>query len=100
MGVGPLPYLLALATASNIGGAARITGNPQNMLIGSVSGVGYCHFLAHLGPVSGMGLLIDWAVIYWFCLRTKAPVVELPPSQAAERTVSAPANLRLRWPSS
>ena len=100
MGVRPLRYLLALATASNIGGAARITGNPQNLLIGSVSGVGYCHFLAHLGPASAMGLLIDWVVIYWFCLRTKAPVLELPLSQAAERTVSAPANLRLRWPSS
>jgi Na+/H+ antiporter NhaD/arsenite permease-like protein len=32
----PLPYLLALATASNIGSAATITGNPQNILIGSV----------------------------------------------------------------
>ncbi|HEY7172792.1 MAG TPA: SLC13 family permease, partial [Vicinamibacterales bacterium] len=31
----PLPYLLALATASNIGSVATITGNPQNMLIGS-----------------------------------------------------------------
>ncbi len=49
MGVRPLPYLLALATASNIGGVATITGNPQNMLIGSVSGIGYRHFLAHLG---------------------------------------------------
>ena len=52
MGVRPLPYLLALATASNIGGVATITGNPQNMLIGSVSGISYRHFLAHLGPVA------------------------------------------------
>ena len=37
----PLPYLLALATASNIGSVATITGNPQNMLIGSLSGIGY-----------------------------------------------------------
>lgn len=36
----PLPYLLALATASSIGSVATITGNPQNMLIGSVSGIG------------------------------------------------------------
>ena len=52
MGVRPLPYPLALATASNIGGAATITGNPQSMLIGTVSGVSYKHFLAHLGPIS------------------------------------------------
>jgi Na+/H+ antiporter NhaD/arsenite permease-like protein len=32
----PLPYLLALATASNIGSVATIVGNPQNMLIGSL----------------------------------------------------------------
>jgi len=35
----PLPYLLAVATASNIGSVATITGNPQNMLIGSFSGI-------------------------------------------------------------
>ncbi len=40
----PLPYLLALATGSNIGSAATLTGNPQNMLIGSVSG----HFLRQI----------------------------------------------------
>ena len=38
LGLPPIPYLLALATASNIGSTATITGNPQNMLIGSVSG--------------------------------------------------------------
>src|SRR5215469_5147886 len=98
MGVRPLPYLLALATASNIGGAATITGNPQNMLIGTVSGVGYRHFLAHLGPVSVVGLLIDWAVIYWFYLRGKETVAELPQSPAVQQTASATANLRLLWP--
>ena len=37
MGRNPVPFLLALATASNIGSTATITGNPQNILIGSVS---------------------------------------------------------------
>ena len=32
--VRPMPYLLALATASNIGSVATLTGNPQNMLAG------------------------------------------------------------------
>jgi Na+/H+ antiporter NhaD/arsenite permease-like protein len=39
-----LPYLLAVATASNIGSVASITGNPQNMLIGSFSGISYRDF--------------------------------------------------------
>ena len=55
MGLKPLPYLLALATASNIGSTATITGNPQNILIGSISGIGYRDFLAHLGPVASWG---------------------------------------------
>ena len=37
----PMPFLLAVATSSNIGSVATITGNPQNMLIGSYSGIGY-----------------------------------------------------------
>ena len=37
----PLPYLLALATGSNIGSVATITGNPQNMLIASLSHIRY-----------------------------------------------------------
>jgi Na+/H+ antiporter NhaD/arsenite permease-like protein len=61
----PLPYLLAVATASNIGSVATITGNPQNMLIGSFSGLDYRYFLMRLGPVALIGLLIDWLLISW-----------------------------------
>ena len=61
----PIPYLLALATASNIGSTATITGNPQNILIGSMSGISYRHFLAALGPVAVIGLFIDWLVLHW-----------------------------------
>jgi Na+/H+ antiporter NhaD/arsenite permease-like protein len=61
----PMPYLLALATASNIGSTATITGNPQNILIGSVSGIGYQYFLSALAPVAVIGLFIDWLVLHW-----------------------------------
>jgi Na+/H+ antiporter NhaD/arsenite permease-like protein len=49
MGLKPLPYLLAVATSANIGSVATITGNPQNMLIGSFSGLSYRHFMWRLG---------------------------------------------------
>ena len=65
----PLPYLLAVATASNIGSVATITGNPQNMLIGSFSRIHYRDFLVHLGPVALVGLFIDWAVLHWVHMR-------------------------------
>ena len=61
----PVPYLVAVATASNIGSVATITGNPQNMLIGSLSGIPYLAFIAALGPVAIGGLLLNWAVIWW-----------------------------------
>jgi len=67
LAVQPLPYLLAVATASNIGSVATITGNPQNMLIGSFSHISYRDFLLHLGPVAAVGLLIDWYVIQRVC---------------------------------
>ena len=53
----PLPYLVATATASNCGSVATITGNPQNMVIGSVSGISYPAFAAALAPVAAFGLV-------------------------------------------
>ncbi|MBZ5627343.1 MAG: anion transporter [Acidobacteriia bacterium] len=65
MNVPPARYLLAVATASNIGSVATITGNPQNILIGSFSGISYRSFLAHLGPIAIAGLLLDWLVLHF-----------------------------------
>src|SRR5712664_528802 len=45
----PVPYLLAVAMASNIGSTATITGNPQNVLIGAFSQIPYATFSAALG---------------------------------------------------
>src|SRR5947209_13016266 len=69
MGIKPIPYLLAVATASNIGSTATITGNPQNIIIGSFSGIGYRDFLWHLGPVAVAGLFLDWFVLWWVYFR-------------------------------
>jgi Na+/H+ antiporter NhaD/arsenite permease-like protein len=69
LGLNPMPYLLAVATASNIGSVATITGNPQNMLIGSVSHISYLDFLVRLGPIALAGLFIDWALMHWLFLR-------------------------------
>lgn len=59
----PVPYLLAVAMASNIGSAATITGNPQNMMIGSFSRIPYPVFAAALAPVAAVGLALTVAVI-------------------------------------
>ncbi|HLK35124.1 MAG TPA: anion transporter [Polyangiaceae bacterium] len=59
----PVPYLVGLATAANIGSVATITGNPQNMIVGSFSGISYSAFAARLAPIAAVGLIIDYAVI-------------------------------------
>src|SRR4051812_44044167 len=52
--------------ASNVGSKATITGNPQNMIIGSVSHIPYGAFAAALAPVAGAGLVLTVALIALF----------------------------------
>jgi len=61
--VDAVPLLLGLATASNIGSAATITGNPQNMIVAGFAHLGYTPFLLHLAPGAIIGLLVNYAVI-------------------------------------
>ncbi len=59
----PIPYLLAVAMASNVGSVATLTGNPQNMMIGNFSGIAYRDFLAALAPVALLGLALTFVAI-------------------------------------
>jgi Na+/H+ antiporter NhaD/arsenite permease-like protein len=78
----PTPYLLAVAMGSNIGSVATITGNPQNMLIGSFSRIPYRDFAAALAPVAAAGLLLAFlaiAAVYWREFRVEERVeIERP----------------------
>jgi Na+/H+ antiporter NhaD/arsenite permease-like protein len=62
----PVPYLLAVAMASNIGSSATITGNPQNMMIGTFSQIPYAQFTASLAPVALIGLVLTFVLIALF----------------------------------
>jgi Na+/H+ antiporter NhaD/arsenite permease-like protein len=59
----PLPYLIALATAANVGSTATLTGNPQNMIVGIASGIPYRDFTLTLAPVALLGLGVIWLVL-------------------------------------
>jgi Na+/H+ antiporter NhaD/arsenite permease-like protein len=59
----PVPYLLAVAMASNIGSTATITGNPQNIMIGSFSQIPYVQFTSSLAPVALVGLVLTFILI-------------------------------------
>jgi len=63
LGRNPIPYMLAVAMAANIGSVATITGNPQNMMIGIFSGIPYRHFAAKLAPVAAIGLILTFVLI-------------------------------------
>jgi Na+/H+ antiporter NhaD/arsenite permease-like protein len=62
----PVPYVLAIAMSSNIGSTATITGNPQNILIGSFSHIPYVRFAAALAPIASIGLVITVVLIFLF----------------------------------
>src|SRR5262245_19870038 len=73
----PAPYLIALATASNIGSSCTIIGNPQNALIAVRSGIGLLPFLGALWPVAVAGLVaagLVLSLLYRHSL-TAAPLV-------------------------
>jgi Citrate transporter len=81
----PLPYLLALATASNIGSAATITGNPQNMLIGSVSQIGSSAALCRLESAADLDLFVrDRVAVEHRQQRTGRSAAEVPGPRLAD----------------
>jgi len=73
----PKPYLLALACSANIGSAATIIGNPQNMLIGQVLKLDFADYLYQAGIPSALGLAALWVII---CVMTRGRwQCEMPP---------------------
>ncbi|HSO04508.1 MAG TPA: SLC13 family permease, partial [Candidatus Limnocylindrales bacterium] len=51
LGIPPVPFLLAEAFASNIGGAATLVGDPPNIIIASRADLTFTDFLVHMAPV-------------------------------------------------
>ncbi|WP_400766886.1 anion transporter [Methylosinus sporium] len=83
----PLPYLLAVPMASNVGSVATITGNPQNMIIGGLSHIPYGAFAAALWPVAAFGLLATFVLVALFyrgefLTRERLPVAAPAPARA------------------
>jgi Na+/H+ antiporter NhaD/arsenite permease-like protein len=83
----PLPYLLALASAANVGGVVSFSGNPQNMIVGAHAH-GYVNFAQYLVltlPVGVVCLTVNAALIGWLFRD------ELPKGPLAERSPPRPA---------
>lgn len=79
----PTPFLLALACAANVGSAATLIGNPQNMLIGETLDLSFAGYLLDGGVPAILGLVVVWAVVAWqtrgrFAGSYEAPVIDAP----------------------
>jgi Na+/H+ antiporter NhaD/arsenite permease-like protein len=62
-GLNPVPFLLGLAISSNIGSAATIIGNPQNMLIGQVGRLDFASFLGWCAVPSAVSLALAYLAL-------------------------------------
>lgn len=56
--INPMPYLMAEAMLSNIGGTATLVGDPPNVMIGSAAGIDFLTFMTHMAPIIG---------VVWLC---------------------------------
>jgi Na+/H+ antiporter NhaD/arsenite permease-like protein len=74
----PVPFLIAIATASNIGSALTITGNPQNMYIGIQSGIPFLRFMLFMIIPVALGIILLYFAIR-LIYRREISFEKLPP---------------------
>jgi Na+/H+ antiporter NhaD/arsenite permease-like protein len=91
-----LPYLLALASAANVGGVVSYSGNPQNMIVGAAAHgtVGFAQYLALTLPVGAVCLAANGAALAWLFRREipRGPLIDRsPPRPALDRVLAGKA---------
>lgn len=77
-----LPYLLALAMSANLGSVCTLVGNPQNMIIGQLSGLSFRRFTLDLLPAAAAGLFIQF-VLLWLGFRRVLAGAQIHPDTGA-----------------
>lgn len=83
-GINPLPFLIGLAVSSNIGSAATLIGNPQNMVIGQVGRLNFADFFFWCGPPAIIALIGSYLIILWIYRKEIARHGALPAVDASE----------------
>jgi Na+/H+ antiporter NhaD/arsenite permease-like protein len=84
------PYLIATATSANLGSAATLVGNPQNMIIGGASGLSFATFAALAAPVAALGLAVNTGLLLLYYRRRlgTAPLHAPPPAAPDPRRLA------------
>jgi Na+/H+ antiporter NhaD/arsenite permease-like protein len=82
--INPVPFLIALAMASNLGAAATVIGNPQNMMISEVAHLDFGGYLLwSIGPVL-FAMAAAYGIVWLMSckrLQPAAAVQGAPPEQ-------------------
>ncbi len=86
----PIPYLVALAVSANVGSAATLTGNPQNMIVGVASKIPYLQFTLALAPIALVGLAVIWVVLVLVYPREFRQIKPFPEVPEEAEEVSRP----------
>ena len=91
-----LPYLLALASAANVGGVISFSGNPQNMIVGAAAQdtIGFAQYMLLTLPVGVACLALNALLITWLFRKElpREPLVDRsPPRPAIDRVLAAKA---------
>jgi Na+/H+ antiporter NhaD/arsenite permease-like protein len=86
--VTPVPYLITIVFASNIGGTATLIGDPPNIMIGSAAGLDFNDFMLNLAPVSVLIYAVT-AVIMYFIFKGRLKVPEERREAAVEASEAA-----------
>ena len=71
--INPVPFLIALAIASNIGAAATLIGNPQDMMIGQVAHLSFGHYLLWSGVPVLVAMAAAYAIIWLMSQKNLRP---------------------------
>ena len=69
LGVSPVPYLVAEAMASNIGGTATLIGDPPNIIIASRGGLSFNEMAVNLAPIVALLLVVFVLLCRWLFRR-------------------------------
>jgi Na+/H+ antiporter NhaD/arsenite permease-like protein len=70
----PVPFLIAQAMLSNIGGAATLVGDPPNIMIGSAAGIDFVTFLINMAPLIAAPWLATLLLLLFFFRKELQPV--------------------------
>ena len=76
LGVSPVPFLISIILASNVGGTATLIGDPPNILIGSAADLSFADFILHLAPIIVIILAVFFTAVFVVFRRRMTPTAE------------------------